>query len=195
MLLAVPTADDARELASRSFLAGERLDMGALAAELGVNRVTLYRWVGSKELLLGDVISALGRGAVLAAHAQIGGSGAEHVARVIQRCVEQIHAFEPMRAFLARDTEYALRVLTSAQSTVHRSSVAVVQEILEQEIADPPVPVADLAYVIVRIGDSFLYRDQIIGEEPDVARVGQLTHLLLTGSPLPVRPRSRRARA
>ena len=51
-----PTPLDALELARRHWLAGERIDMGALARELGVSRATLYSWVGSKERLLGEVI-------------------------------------------------------------------------------------------------------------------------------------------
>jgi hypothetical protein len=37
-----PTPLDALGLARRRWLAGERLDMGALAKELGVSRATLY---------------------------------------------------------------------------------------------------------------------------------------------------------
>lgn len=185
----MPDADDARSLARRAFLAGERLDMGAVAAELGVNRVTLYRWVGSKELLLGAVIAELGRTALRDAHAHTPGHGATHIAAVVQRVVEQIHAFAPMRTFLRRDPEFALRVLTSAHSSVHRENVAALREVIEEEIAaghyTPPIDVQLLAYVTIRIGDSFLYRDQIIGELPDVSQVGQLVHLLLTGQPLP----------
>src|SRR4051794_41265359 len=55
-----PTPLDAFLLARRKFLAAERLDMSGLADELGVNRVTLYRWVGSREQLLVEVIWSLG---------------------------------------------------------------------------------------------------------------------------------------
>src|SRR3954468_17932201 len=51
----------AQRLARRRFLAPERLDMSALAQELGVNRVTLYRWVGSRDKLLAEVAWALAR--------------------------------------------------------------------------------------------------------------------------------------
>src|SRR5690242_2266002 len=51
-----PTPVDALALARRRWLAGERLDMGALAKELGVSRATLYSWVGSRERLIGEVI-------------------------------------------------------------------------------------------------------------------------------------------
>ena len=33
--------------------------MSAMAVELGVNRVTLYRWVGSREQLLVELVWAL----------------------------------------------------------------------------------------------------------------------------------------
>src|SRR5262245_53269686 len=51
-----PTAWDAFELARRSYNAGERIEMGAIADRLGINRATLYRWVGSRERLLVEVI-------------------------------------------------------------------------------------------------------------------------------------------
>src|ERR1700752_987961 len=47
---------DAFRLAREKFLAGERIDMSALAGELGVNRGTRYRWVGSRERLLVEVL-------------------------------------------------------------------------------------------------------------------------------------------
>ena len=47
-------------LARRRFVAGERLEMPSLAAELGVNRTTLYRWVGSSEPLPVEVLWSLG---------------------------------------------------------------------------------------------------------------------------------------
>ena len=55
-----PTAIDAFKLARRRFQGAERVDMSAMADELGVNRVTLYRWVGSREQLLVEVIWSLG---------------------------------------------------------------------------------------------------------------------------------------
>ena len=51
-----PTPRDAFRLARRTLLDGQRLDMQALAGQLGINRVTLYRWVGSREQLLVDVL-------------------------------------------------------------------------------------------------------------------------------------------
>lgn len=45
--------------ARRTYLQCRRLDMQALAAELDVSRATLYRWTGSREQLLADVLWSL----------------------------------------------------------------------------------------------------------------------------------------
>ena len=175
---------DALRLARRAFMAGERIDMQALAAELGVNRATLYRWVGTKELLLGEVISQLARETFLAARDDVPGEGAEHVTAVVQRVLEQIHVFEPMRRFLERDPEYALRVLTSKESTVQAASIGVVRDLLEHEISNgtltTELDIDDLAYVIIRIGESFLYSDVITGTEPQVEKAAQVLRALLS---------------
>ena len=56
-----PTALDAFLRARKRFQACERVDMSALSEELGVSRVTLYRWVGSRDALLVEVIWSLAR--------------------------------------------------------------------------------------------------------------------------------------
>ena len=43
---------DLYQLARRDWLAGERIDIGALAARLNIGRATAFRWVGSRDLLL-----------------------------------------------------------------------------------------------------------------------------------------------
>lgn len=174
---------DAFALARRAFMAGERVDMRAIAAELGVNRATLYRWVGSKELLLGEVISELSRRTLARAREETPGEGPAQIAGVVQRVLEQIHSFQPMRRFLERDPEYALRVLTSKQSTVQRASVTALRAMLAEESGrgalNTPADLDDLAYVIIRIGESFLYSDLITGTEPNVAKAGQMVRMLL----------------
>src|SRR5215831_18241140 len=55
----VATAADLRALARRRFLAGERLSLEELAAELQVSRATVYRWAGNAEQLAGEVVAWL----------------------------------------------------------------------------------------------------------------------------------------
>src|ERR1700712_4307668 len=54
-----PDASRAFRAARHRFIAGERLDMGALAAELGVDRTSLFRWVGNRDALLAEVLWSL----------------------------------------------------------------------------------------------------------------------------------------
>ena len=54
-----PAALDAFRLARRTFLAGERVDMPALARVLNVDRATVYRWVGSRDQLLTEILWSL----------------------------------------------------------------------------------------------------------------------------------------
>ena len=178
-----PSPADAFRLARAKFLAGERLDMQQLAVELGVNRATLYRWVGSKELLLGEVISSLSIAAQKRARAEIEGSGPAYVAAVTEQVLAGILTNEPMQKFLEHDPAYALRVLTSKESTVQLRGIEATRELLEEQVElgalDTSADLEDLAYVILRIGESFVYSDVIIGTEPDVKKAGQMVRLLL----------------
>src|SRR5271166_5782779 len=54
-----PDALDAFRVARRWFMAGRRIEMQELAAELGVNRATLFRWVGGRDELLGEILWSL----------------------------------------------------------------------------------------------------------------------------------------
>jgi hypothetical protein len=72
-----PTALNAFRLARRKFLAAERVDMSALAYELGVNRATLYRWVGSRDQLLVEIIWSPGERTLENIGDDVGAKGAE----------------------------------------------------------------------------------------------------------------------
>src|SRR6185312_2273179 len=54
-----PTPLDAFALAVDRFNTGERIEIQALATELGVSRITLHRWVGSREELLSEIMWSL----------------------------------------------------------------------------------------------------------------------------------------
>jgi AcrR family transcriptional regulator len=174
---------DAFRLATRKFVACERIDMRALAKELGVSRGTLYRWVGDKERLLGEVISELARKTFENAVRDISSKGVDLIADMTVLSLRQIQTFKPMQTLIARDAQYALRVLTTSESRVHQNAVEFNQRLLEQEAAAGhlklPGDPADLSYVIVRISEAFLYSETIIGREPDVEKVGEMIRLLL----------------
>src|SRR3954465_1710864 len=107
-----PTPLDAFRLARRKFLAAERIDMSALADDLGVNRVTLYRWVGSRgqplvgggvaagartrEQLLGGVVWSLGARTLEKVDARVRAKGGDRIVRVVPRFLEDVISNEGM---------------------------------------------------------------------------------------------------
>src|SRR3954465_7430168 len=85
-----PTPLDAFRLSRRKFLAAERIDMSALADELGVNRVTLYRWVGSREQLLVGVVWSLAERTLEKNNRSVRAAGAERVVRIVTRFLADV---------------------------------------------------------------------------------------------------------
>ena len=100
--------------ARRHFLAGDRIDMQALAGELGVSRQTLYRWTGSREQLLADVMFALSDAVfdtAMRETAHLG--GADRLLAVFRRHVTALISSRPLATFLRNETAAALRILTA----------------------------------------------------------------------------------
>jgi AcrR family transcriptional regulator len=182
-----PTPPDALALARRRWLAGERLDMGALAEELGISRATLYTWVGSKERLLGEVIWSFAEAGVRQAREAASGSGPEYVVDVVSRFTRLNASFGPLRVFISQDPQLALRLLTSKDAPIQERMMAVARELLEEQIEagklQPALDVETLAYLMVRASESFLYSDLITGTEPDVEKADQVIRLLLGVDP------------
>jgi len=178
-----PGPRDALALARRRWFAGERVDMGALAAELGISRATLYTWVGSKERLLGEVIWSFAEAGVRQAREAASGSGAEYVVDVVSRFTRLNASFEPLRVFISQDPELALRLLTSKKGPVQERMMAVARELLTEQIEagrlQPALDLPTLSYLMVRVSESFLYSDLITGSEPDVEKADQVIRLLL----------------
>jgi AcrR family transcriptional regulator len=178
-----PTPLDALRLGRRRWLAGERLDMGALARELGVSRATLYSWVGSREKLIGEVIWSFAEAGVRQAREEAGGTGADYVVDVVDRFAHLNAAFEPLRRFIEQDPELALRILTSKDGPVQGRMIAVARELLAEQIEagalSPALDVDTLAYLMVRVNESFLYSDLITGSEPDVDKGVEVVRVLL----------------
>ena len=177
---------DAFHLARDKWIAGEKVEIAALADELGVGRATVFRWVGSRELLMGEVIWSLCKPLWEAALAEAQGGGPDYMAEVSFNMMSLILQAEPLRVFLDQDSEYALRILTSKNSVVQANIVTECCLLMQRE-ADagrfvPPLPIEDLGYVIVRIVESFIYSDQIVGR-PSKLEVGREAIRALLSAP------------
>jgi AcrR family transcriptional regulator len=163
-----PPAGVPAEVFARALAAYEecrRLEMGPLAAELGVSRATLYRWIGSRQQLLGEVLWYRSRQVLAEAlRASEGLRGSARVLAIFERYLGAVHARPQLLAMFARDPDGALRLVTSQESPLHRGLVRVVASVLAEEedrgALQLTIDRATLAYVIVRIGESLIYADR-----------------------------------
>lgn len=174
---------DAYAAATRTYLAGRRLDMRDLARELSISRNTLYRWTGGRDLLLQDVIWSLSERAI----ADIWKStsrrrGTSRLLEALRQYVETVTASDALHAFLRNETYVALRLLT-ARGPFQDRLVAEVQRLLDEEVDRgwfaPRSDTGLLAYALVRLIEGFVYNDAIIEREPAVHEALRVIRLLL----------------
>jgi AcrR family transcriptional regulator len=186
---------DAFKLARSKWLAGERLDVGRIAQELGVGRATVFRWVGTRENLYGEVISALFAKELARALEAARGKGLARMLDAMERLLHSLAASAPLRRFVAEDPELAMRVLTSKASPVQYRCTVAVRELLDEVVTTgamrPALPTGELAYIVVRITESFLYRDVLTGTQADIDTAIRAIEILCTARPKP--PKRRRS--
>lgn len=182
-LRSVATAADLLALARRRFLAGERLSLEELAAELQVSRATVYRWAGNAELLAGQVIAGMVEDTFRRSVREAKGTGADRIIDATARGLHYIATSAPYQTFIKRDPEKALRIVASKEAPVQSRTIALNQGLIEEEMASGalrlPVDAHTMAYALVRIGESFLYADVIAGEKPDLEKAVEILKLML----------------
>jgi len=178
-----PSPIDAFKLARRRFQDAERIDMSALAAELGINRVTLYRWVGSRDQLLVEVIWSLGERTFDKIDADVTATGSERVVQVVTGFIDTVLGHRGMRRWLAEEGEQAMRLLTMQDKGFQQRLIARVERLLRDETEadrlEVPADLHEVAYVIVRLIESYIYLDLITGEEPQAGRAEPILRMLL----------------
>ncbi|ROH86526.1 TetR/AcrR family transcriptional regulator [Stagnimonas aquatica] len=175
--------DAALALARSWFLEQRRIDLQGLAAELGINRVTLYRWLGAHEQLMGEVLCFYADLAWKDALKNVACTGPEYTARVLHRFLRLLQGFAPFQHFIRDDPEYALKLLTSKHSRVQAQVVQRIRVLLEGEVQaqrlELPTDLESLAYALVRICEAFLYNDLITGRAPDLDKAKEIIGALL----------------
>jgi hypothetical protein len=173
--------------ALRIILDCSRLDMRSLATQLHMGRATLYRKVGSRDRLLGHVLWFLTRLEIAGAMGEVGGlAGADRIVALVAAFMRRVHGRPPLRRLLDAEPEIALRILTSKHGPVQSGTIDVVRRLLDEEEARGALRLtidADtLAYVIVRIGETFLYADVIAGHPVEIDQATEVITRLLAGS-------------
>lgn len=180
---AKPTPLDALALARRAYHSGQRIDMGALASELGVSRVTLNRWVGTREDLLGEVTWDLMRRTLDRLDTDSTAVGGDRVVAALRGLVESAAAHKGHQMFVEREGVLAMRINTSAQGRVEPRLVSYVRRLLDEEIeAGRLVFDADIdavAYAIVQVSVAFIWRPFITGEPANPVGLESVLRLML----------------
>ena len=166
------------------FLKGERVDMPALADELGVSSKTLYGWCGERDQLLGEIVGSLSEELLRRAKADhVEHSGAGRILAIYRQYLGALVNARPLQVFLRQETHVALQILTSSKGYVQPRSVQMLDELLREEqdagAFAPQTDLLSLAYAIVRLSEGFLYNDTIVATEPQVERVTRIIALLL----------------
>lgn len=173
--------------AAHWFRAGRRVDLGQLAKASGVGRATLYRWFDGREQVVGEAIWLGIAQAIARVEADEPIRDRVTFLRSFTRLAHEVREYPPLAAFAADEPEFAMRVLQSGGSVVQARLVAWVQGWLGDLAVPPPdgargVTRADLAYAIVRLAESFLWSDMIIGTPPQPDKAAALVELLLDGA-------------
>lgn len=178
-----PLPADALALARAHFLAGARIDMSALASELGVNRVTLYRWFGSRDQFLVEMLWSLTRDTLDSIEAGVEMRGAERIVEIVIRFLDAIITNTGTQRWLSEEGEHAMRLLTRHETGFQPRLIQAVEALLTEEAGAGalhlPVDLHELAYVIVRLIESYTYLDLITGERPDAMRAAPILRMLL----------------
>ncbi len=179
-----PDAIAAFKVARRRFIAGERVEMQEIATELGVSRATVFRWVGSRDDLLVEIVWSTTLPTFTGAVDQTSGlTGGRRIAEVMSTFAAATLESRFFMEFVQREPERALRLLTTKASWFQARLVGLVEELMQSEIdagaLESPLSTHDLAYVVVRISETFIYADVVAGELPDPDKVRQVVGALL----------------
>lgn len=157
------------------------IDLRLLAKDTGIGRSTLYRRYGDRDRILGEVIWALAVPALETLRPEVQGRGARGIAEMIGKLLHATAANPAMRTFLAQHTDTALQIMTSRHGVIQQRFVTTIADTIRQEIGDPPdIDLDTLAYAVIRVGESFYYREFITGDPPDIAAAVTIIQRLLT---------------
>jgi AcrR family transcriptional regulator len=174
--------DDVLEAALHRYLRGRRIDVRAIAGELGLGRTTIYRWFGSRKGLVGETVARAAEPLFDEARASARGRGGAALLDTFDRINRGLATAPALRSFLELERD-AMRILTSSAGVVHPRAVAKIQSFIDDEVRDgsyvPPVDPRTLAYAIVRLAEAFLFNDATAAMRGDVERLREIEAALL----------------
>jgi len=179
---AAATREQALERAQRWLMAGQRVDVRALARDLGVGRTTLYEWFGSRERLIGEAFALAARTTVRAIRDRVESTGAQAVLDTLRRYDRIVVRHAGITALLRADPVGTIRIVTDPAGASHRAHLEIFERLISDEVNagayTPPIAPSTLAYALVLLGEHAIFIEaQRL--EPDLERLAVVqAHLL-----------------
>ncbi|WP_307817417.1 QsdR family transcriptional regulator [Nocardia acididurans] len=174
--------EDVLRAAIGMFLSGKRLDVNAIAAQLGVGRASIYRWFGSRDGLLGAAIAHQLDRLVARIERDCTATGGARLEEILDRTIALLVEDDSLRRYFDNESTAALRLVTRSDGPVHSAAVATVERVIERAQREgyrPPIERDTLAYALVRLWEAFLYNDAVAGFRGDGERLRQVQTALL----------------
>lgn len=200
---ATASRDDVLQAVSEQYLSGVRVDLTVVAQRLGLGRATIYRWFGSREALIGEVVARELEALMARKRRQVTRRGAAGLLETFDLVNRTLARSSALRTLLEQERTAAMRLLTSSDGVVQPRAVQTVKAMITAEeragTYTAPADPGTLAYAIVRLAEAFLYNDAAIGIRGDHERLREVEAALLgiTAAPprrAPSRPHPARAR-
>lgn len=175
--------EDVLGAAMHRYLRGERIDVQAIAADLGLGRATIYRWFGSREDLIGEVLLRAAEPLLDEARANARGRGGRALLDTFDRFNRGLAGAPALRQFVEQERDAALRIIYAGDGKVQPRIVARIVALIEEEVEagryEPPLDPSTLGYAIVKIAEAFLFSDAVAGVRGDVDRLREVEAALL----------------
>ena len=166
-----------------------------MAAELGISRTTFFRRVGNRDDLMGAGLRLLSdrtwQRALEHWHAAHGAAVRDPEGRlrclwVMEEYRREVAGNEGMRKLIEAESTVALRVLTDPRGAVQPALVDAHVELFRADASaaglTPLVGLPDLAFAVVRLGESFLYSDVLAARTVDLKVATTLLDTLVRGA-------------
>ncbi len=184
---AAASREDVLEAGLYRYLRGRRVDVQAIAAELGLGRATIYRWFGSREKLLGEVIIRATDPVLAECGKGLAGKGGPGLLETFDRFNRTLADAPALRSFMEQERDAALRIIASGAGIVQPRIVELITGLIAEEADagtyEPPVEPSVLGYAIVKLAQAFLFNDAVVGIRGDVDRLREVEAALLGVDP------------
>ena len=180
---AAASREDVLEAGLHRYLRGKRVDVQAIAAELGLGRTTIYRWFGSREELIGEVVIRATEPVLEVARKGTEGKGGPGLLDTFDRFNRALADAPALHTFVEQERDAALRIIASGAGLVQPRMVELISGLIEEEVRagtyEAPVEPSTLGYSIVRLAEAFLFNDAVAGMRGDVDRLREVEAALL----------------